>query len=105
MSYYFEKIRSSFGRSRSTDKEESPSLYQLPSLHFSPMMSQRDQRWWEDVSTYRSFADRDAASPPSELHLPDQVHHSIEEGRNNSSDALHPTIDHEDEDDPNIVSH
>ncbi|KAK0608987.1 Efflux pump vrtL, partial [Lasiodiplodia hormozganensis] len=67
-------------------------------------MSQREQRWWEDVSTYRSFADRDPASPPSELQLPDQVHHSIEEGRNNSSDALHPTVDREEEDDPNIVT-
>lgn len=113
MSQYFEKIRSSLGRigSPPTDQNESAaSLYRLPSLHFSPMVNQRDQRWWEDVSTYRSYADRTPASPSSEqedVELSEQVmgNQDLEEGRDTSYDALNPNkSDNEEEADPDIVS-
>lgn len=72
------------------------------------MMSQREQRWWEDVSTYRSFADRDPVSPPSELEeiqLPEHMtNQDLEEGRDTSYDPLNPQQQNEEEDDPDLVS-
>ncbi|EKG17524.1 Major facilitator superfamily [Macrophomina phaseolina MS6] len=110
MSEYFERLRSALGLSGSpsNQSEAAASLYRLPSLHFSPIMSQREQRWWEDVSTYRSFADRDPGSPPSELEemeLPDQMgNQDVEEGRDTSFDPLNPPKPDAEDDDPNLVT-
>ncbi|GME60332.1 putative mfs multidrug transporter protein [Neofusicoccum parvum] len=73
------------------------------------MVNQRDQRWWEDVSTYRSYADRTPGSPSSEqedVELSEQVmgNQDLEEGRDTSYDALNPNkSDNEEEADPDIV--
>ncbi|OJD38640.1 mfs multidrug transporter [Diplodia corticola] len=66
-------------------------------------MSQREQRWWEDVSSYRSFAHADPASPTSDLEIAQLPNRDVEEGRT-SRDALTPVRNDGEKDDPNIIT-